>query len=508
MSLHHIVSPSLRQTLVAQAETKGWMAATRQPQHLKAVGFDLDQWVGTDCEAALSRAFPVKRAVHAGMSGVPVPEADTQALLDKLHTQPRTGTCAAYVHLPYCESKCLYCGFFGGKYSEEKGEAYLHALLGEIEAEESYASTGTKTGTAPIHALYLGGGTPTALSAKALLRLLKTLRRHLPLANDCEITVEGRIHNFGADKIEACLEGGANRFSLGVQTFNTTQRRALGRFADKEAVIKHLQMLAAYNQAAIVIDLIYGLPGQSVSQWKDDIRTFLALPIDGVDLYQLNVFPNSALAKTIAAGKLSPTAPLHEQGSYFMAGHSLMQEARMKRLSMSHWGRNTRERNLYNPLAKTRADCLHFGAGAGGALQGYFMANESSPDAYMAARAQGKKPISMVMAPPRELAAMRSILQQMEECRLNTDVLGAALAPCLATTPIPAGTPASPSHDPVSAAPLFAPLLDNWEEAGLITRDGPWVELTLAGQFWQVNLTQALLGWQRSLVEAMYNDKM
>lgn len=494
MHLHHTVSPALSQSLLAQAEAKGWLVATQRPRQQKAVGFDLDHWEGSGAGTALSRAFPVKRAVHAGMSGLPVPAAENAALLDTLRNTPRTGTTAAYVHLPYCESKCLYCGFFGGKYSAEKGEAYLQALLWEIEAEGAFASTGT----APIHALYLGGGTPTALSAKALLRLLTALRRHLPLANDCEITVEGRIHNFGPDKIEACLAGGANRFSLGVQTFDTTLRRSLGRFADKDTVIKHLQSLAAYNQAAIVIDLIYGLPGQSVAQWEEDIRIFLALPIDGVDLYQLNVFPDSALAKTIAAGKLPPTAPLHEQGSYFMAGHSLMQAARMKRLSMSHWGRNTRERNLYNPLAKTRADCLHFGAGAGGALHGYFMANTATADAYMEACRTGVKPVSMVMAPPKELAGMRCILRHMEDCRLNMNDLGHALAPCL--------PPCLPAEDKACVAPLFAPLLDNWEAAGLITRDGPWMELTLAGQFWQVNLTQALLGWQKSLVEAMHND--
>lgn len=490
MSLHHIVSPSLCQLLLEQAESKGWLAATEQALQQKAVGFDLDHWVGGTRTTALSRAFPVKKAVHAGMSGQAVPVESTAPLLQHLRSQPRSGTSAAYVHLPYCESKCLYCGFFGGKYSPEKGDAYVQSLLWEIEAEGAYASTGT----APIHALYLGGGTPTALSAKALRLLLTTLRRTLPLANDCEITVEGRVHNFGADKIEACLEGGANRFSLGVQTFHTALRRSLGRFADKDTVIRHLEALAAYDQAAIVIDLIYGLPGQSVAQWEDDIRTFLALPIDGVDLYQLNVFPHSALAKTIAAGRLAPTAPLHEQGGYFMAGHTLMQQARMKRLSMSHWSRNTRERNLYNPLAKTRADCLHFGAGAGGALHGYFMANTPTADAYMERCREGGKPVSMIMAPPRELAAMRCVLQHMEECRLNMDELGQALSPCL-------------SHEgKANAMPLFAPLLDNWEEAGLITRDGPWMELTLAGQFWQVNITQALLGWQRSIVETVHED--
>ena len=444
-------------------------------------------WLCLATSNALASLFPQKRAVHAGMSGTPVPEGEADGLLEALRGQKRTGSSAAYVHLPYCESKCLYCGFFGGKYSPHKGATYLDALLWEIEAETRYASTGD----APIHALYLGGGTPTALTAEELSLLLKTLRQHLPLANDCEITVEGRIHNFGQEKMEACLEAGANRFSLGVQTFDTRMRRALGRFADKDTVIRHLETLASYNQAAVVIDLIYGLPGQTVADWEEDVRTFLALPLDGVDLYQLNVFPGSGLAQAIASGKIPPTVPLHEQGEYFLAGVSLMQNARCSRLSMCHWGRTTRERNLYNPLAKTRADCLHFGSGAGGVLHGYFMFNESKPDAYMASCASGIKPVSMMMAPPPTLALTRAILSQMEVCRLHLGQLSAALS----QTPL--------AQCGCDAATFFAPLLENWEQAGLVHQAGDWVELTLAGQFWQANLTHALLGWQNSFYKEL-----
>ena len=425
----------------------------------------------------LTGAFSRKTAVHAGMSGAKVEAADVPAVLERLRATPRTGPAAAYVHLPYCESKCLYCGFFGGKYTKDAGAVYLEALVREIESERAY----TSVTSSPINALYLGGGTPTALQAKELLRLLQTLRSVLPLANDCEITVEGRIHNFDEEKMEACLQGGANRFSLGVQTFNTEIRRSIGRIAPKENVRSRLQTLAGYNQAAIVIDLIYGLPGQSLENWEEDIKTFLDLPLDGVDLYQLNIFPGSSLAKAIEEKKVPAAATLAEQGRFFERGVGLMQGARSRRLSMSHWGRTARERNLYNPMAKGRADCLHYGAGAGGSLQGWFMLNEPKAEQYLARCTNEEKPVAMVAAPPEDLAVMRVILGQMEFCRLDLDAVNAALA-------------LNPKDGIPNAHALYAPLLENWEEAGLITRDGSWVELTLAGQFWQVNLTQALVG--------------
>ncbi|MDR2489035.1 MAG: heme anaerobic degradation radical SAM methyltransferase ChuW/HutW [Desulfovibrio sp.] len=430
----------------------------------------------------LGRAFERKTAVHAGMGGKRIEGQDAAGLLERLRETPRQGQAAAYVHLPYCESKCLYCGFFGGAYSEEAGAAYVEALIREVESERNHASVAS----APVNALYLGGGTPTALRPFELTRLLRVLRSALPLANDCEITVEGRIHNFGAEKMEACLEGGANRFSIGVQTFNTDVRRRIGRLADQDGVCRCLERLASYNQAAVVIDLIYGLPGQSVDAWEEDIRAFLALPLDGVDLYQLNIFPGSALARGIAAGSLPETASLAEQGAFFERGLAVMQSARCRRLSMSHWGRTLRERNLYNPIAKGRLDCLHYGAGAGGSLNGWFMFNASNVEEYLRRCDGGEKPVAVLTAPPEDLDIVRVILGQMEHCRLNLDDVDAAFS-------------RSARRDCPDARTLYAPLLDNWEEAGLVTRDDPWVELTPAGQFWQVNLSQALIGRQRRM---------
>ena len=430
----------------------------------------------------LTDAFPRKVAVHAGMSSKPTPKEEIPALLERLHATPRQGRAAAYVHLPYCESKCIYCGFFGGKYTKETGARYLEALIGEIQSEAKYPSVTS----APINALYLGGGTPTALQADELLRLLRTLRDTLPLANDCEITVEGRIHNFDDRKMEACLEGGANRFSIGVQSFDTQIRRRLGRIADRDEVCARLEKLASYNQAAVIIDLIYGLPGQGVEDWAEDIRTFLSLSLEGVDLYQLNIFPGGSLAKAMDAEKIPVAATLSEQTVFFEQGISLMQSARYRRLSMSHWGRTSRERNIYNPLVKGRADCLHYGAGGGGSLHGWFMFNDSNAERYIEQCTGGQKPVAMIAAPPDDLPVMRVILEQMEQCRLNLDDVDAALELC-------------GQGSRKNAREMFAPLLENWEEAGLVTVDGSWVELTLAGQFWLVNLSQALIGWQRQI---------
>jgi oxygen-independent coproporphyrinogen-3 oxidase len=169
----------------------------------------------------LGSAFPRKLAIHAGLGGAPVEEERRADLLGHLLSRPRTGKTAAYVHVPFCETHCLYCGFYTKAYGPGESARYTDALLRELDmwAHAPAQNEG------PVHAVYIGGGTPTALEAPDLTRLLRGIGAALSLANDCEITVEGRIHNFGPDKMEACLAGGANRFSLGVQTFDTELRR-------------------------------------------------------------------------------------------------------------------------------------------------------------------------------------------------------------------------------------------------------------------------------------------
>ena len=138
-----------------------------------------------------------------------------------------------YVHIPFCESRCLFCMFYQNPYSKEASNAYTNTLIKEFELWNGRAAQNS----APIKALYFGGGTPTALEASDIRKILGAARKNLPLAKDCEITFEGRVHGFSDEKLEACLEGGVNRLSIGVQTFNPEIRREMQRLDSPEFII-------------------------------------------------------------------------------------------------------------------------------------------------------------------------------------------------------------------------------------------------------------------------------
>lgn len=419
----------------------------------------------------LTSAFDGKIAVHPGIGGEMLKGDKALAALESLLDFPRSGRSVVYVHVPFCETHCLYCGFYNRVYRPDESAAYAETLSKELAlwAGRAVQEQG------PVHAVYLGGGTPTALEADDLRRVLLDIRARLPLANDCEITVEGRLTNFGERKMEACLEGGANRFSLGVQSFNTKIRQAMGRLCPREDLLRRIETLRSYDQAAIVVDLIYGFPMQDMESWLDDIATAQSIGLDGADCYQLNTYRGTPLSRAIESGRLPAGADTAGRALMFKAGVEAMQKVFWRRLSISHWANTTRERNLYNQYVKGRAHCLAFGPGGGGNIDGMFYMNDSDVAAWRESVEAGRKPLAMAVLPEPRWKLYKAVTEGMERGMLNLSALESEFGEALREN--------------------CKPVLAQWERAGLVAWNGDFLVLTVAGQFWQVNLNQLLLDY-------------
>ncbi len=419
-------------------------------------------------QSSLRDAFSRRSAVMPFRGRQRVPDDEIQSRWSLLLTQdalPKKRL--VYVHVPFCANHCLFCGFYRNAYVPDAGASYVDLIIGEIEKEASAAAVRER----PVHAVYIGGGTPTALRADELFRLLYAIKTRLPLAADCEITVEGRIIHFDPEKIDACLEAGANRFSIGVQSFDTDVRRRQGRRSSRQEAITFLENLGGRDRAAVVIDLIYGLPGQTLDIWQQDLETATALGADGIDLYGLNVIPGTPLFTALAAGKFSDASELRQLGDFYLAGDKLMQRKNWRRLSNNHWGRTTRERNLYNLLIKEGADCLAYGAGAGGTLGAYSYGLTGELERYGEQVRAGGKPIAMLTVSDSLQQARDAVTAGFEVGRLDLRSLDAITGQEISL--------------------IFSPLLGQWQKAGLLTVADSIVELTVAGRFWYGNLISA-----------------
>jgi len=198
---------------------------------------------------------------------------------------------ALYIHWPWCVRKCPYCDFNSHESKEPVPEqAYLDALRADLE-QSLPLIWGRK-----IHTVFIGGGTPSLMSAAGLDRLMSDIRTLLPLDLDAEITMEANPGTFEAEKFKSFRASGINRLSIGIQSFNGRHLQALGRIHDAEEAIRAVGIAQA-NFDNFNLDLMYALPGQTLAEAQADIDMALSFAPPHLSLYHLTMEPNTVFAK-------------------------------------------------------------------------------------------------------------------------------------------------------------------------------------------------------------------
>lgn len=196
-----------------------------------------------------------------------------------------------YIHVPWCIRKCPYCDFNSHESSGEIPEdRYLDALQADIE--QALPDVWGRQ----VHTVFIGGGTPSLLSASAVDRLMAMLRTHFNLWPDAEVTLEANPGAAEAGRFKSYAESGINRISLGIQTFNDEQLKKLGRVHGGDQARQAIEMaLSAVNR--VNLDLMFALPGQTLQACMDDAREALSFGTEHLSIYQLTLEPNTVFAK-------------------------------------------------------------------------------------------------------------------------------------------------------------------------------------------------------------------
>lgn len=196
-----------------------------------------------------------------------------------------------YVHFPWCVRKCPYCDFNSHEAKDGFPEQdYLDALRSDLE-QALPLIWGRK-----IYTVFIGGGTPSLMSAAGLDRLMSDIRSLLPLDGRAEITMEANPGTFEADKFRSYRDSGINRLSVGIQSFNPRHLAALGRIHDGDEARKAVEIARA-NFDNFNLDLMYALPGQTLAEAAEDVRTAISLAPPHLSLYHLTLEPNTYFAK-------------------------------------------------------------------------------------------------------------------------------------------------------------------------------------------------------------------
>ena len=204
-----------------------------------------------------------------------------------------------YIHVPFCLSKCFYCGFYSLPSLKGK-EEYLESLRQEIVSRKDYLH-GAAVGT-----IYFGGGTPSLLRIEELKTILNLLHEHYPIDADAELTLEANPDTLSPEYLEALRGLGFNRLSIGIQSFFDEDLRYLGRRHDSQHARQCLEWARWAGFDNCSIDLIYGLPTSNADQWNRNLDLFFATGFPHLSAYALTLEPNSILTRRIAMGKALP----------------------------------------------------------------------------------------------------------------------------------------------------------------------------------------------------------
>ena len=273
---------------------------------------------------------------------------------------------ALYIHFPWCEKKCPYCDFnshqikdvsslnskLAGGFDEQR---YIKALITDLETELP------NIWGRQVHSIFIGGGTPSLLSAAGMDQLLGAVRARIHLEPDAEITMEANPGSVEAEKFAGFAKAGINRVSLGIQSFQDQQLKALGRIHNG-AEAKRAVEIALSNFKSVNLDLMYGLPNQSLDAARSDVETAISFQTPHLSLYNLTLEPNTYFAN------FPPKLPSEDEiDAIFEQNLALLTGAGYQRYEVSAYAKKGQECK-HNLNYWRFGDYIGIGAGAHGKI--------------------------------------------------------------------------------------------------------------------------------------------
>lgn len=289
---------------------------------------------------------------------------------------------SAYVHIPFCTQICYYCDFSKVFIKNQPVDSYLEHLLEEFRSYDIQK----------LSTLYIGGGTPTALSAPQLEVLLDGLTKNLDLSVLEELTIEANPGDLDADKIAVLKNSAVNRVSLGVQTFDDKMLKKIGRSHLEKDIYENIDRLKLAGFDNISIDLIYALPGQTMEQVKENVAKAIGLDIPHMSLYSLILENHTVFMNRMRRGKLPlPKEELEaEMFEYIIAE---LERAGFEHYEISNFSKSGFE-SRHNLMYWDNAEYYGIGAGASGYVNGVRYKNHGPIRHYLSAVEEGNARIT------------------------------------------------------------------------------------------------------------------
>ncbi|GAF65976.1 coproporphyrinogen III oxidase [Bacillus sp. TS-2] len=305
---------------------------------------------------------------------------------------------ACYIHIPFCEQICFYCDFNKFYLENQPVDEYIESLILEM-------SFSHRDATEPLKSIYIGGGTPTALSAEQLNRLLIGVKQNLPIGQVKEFTVEVNPDNATKERLKVLKKHGVNRLSIGVQSFDEHLLKEIGRTHDEENIYRAIENCREIGFDNISLDLMFGLPHQTIEQFRQSVAKAIALDVEHVSAYSLKIEEKTIFFNRQRKGQLT-LPPENDEIVMYKFLCEEMRKNGLRQYEISNFAKPGFESN-HNLVYWNNEEYEAYGAGAHGYINGYRFQNHGPLNKYLESIRNGKL--------PRLLEHKVTVVEQIEE---------------------------------------------------------------------------------------------
>jgi oxygen-independent coproporphyrinogen III oxidase len=313
-----------------------------------------------------------------------------------------------YISVPFCRTKCSYCNFASDVFSRVVFEQYVERVCGDIAGAADLAERMGSRIERDVNSIYLGGGTPTVLDGTQFKRMFAAVRDKFSVSRDAETTVECAPGTLSPEMLDTLLRCGVNRVSLGVQSFIDAEAAAVGRLHKRETILDDIARLRAAGFRNINVDLIAGLPHQTMQTWQESVRQVIETGAPHVSVYMLEIDEDSRLGRELIAGGTRYHAHFvpdeDATADFYLAACESFEAAGVSQYEISNFARSGFE-SRHNLKYWTREPYLGFGVDAHSMLlsghdgaEAVRFATADSLDKYVAGAAGQKTLITRAMA--------------------------------------------------------------------------------------------------------------
>ena len=246
-----------------------------------------------------------------------------------------------YLHIPFCEKKCIYCDFYSVE-NRFSMDDFLAALHREIDLNAAYGGEET------FETIFFGGGTPSLLEPDQLESILGRLRKTFHITRDAEITLETNPGTVTLEKLSSYRRLGVNRLSIGIQSFDEDELKFLGRIHDSLQAVQCVELARQAGFNNVSVDLIFSLPGQTIARWEENLRKALSLEPQHLSAYSLIVEDHTPLARMVRS-KLVSTNPIETEADLYEMTMAIMEANGFEHYEVSNYAKpGYRSRHNYN----------------------------------------------------------------------------------------------------------------------------------------------------------------